>query len=199
MAMQYCPGCMRFLPATEKCYFCGFSMREYTPAGTALPIDAMVASYRVGAVLAQNRQAQFYCALPQDASDAVLLEEFFPHAVVGRRRGSHEIVCVQNQDNFKQACTMFRDSQADRGLPLIEAFEANNTIYRVYKLSTLQSPAEQCANLVNAPISFRSAGGGLTLTVNALSIPPMPHKRAYRSAPSGAGRRKLRLGIALGV
>ena len=193
MAMHYCPGCMRYLPQTEKCFFCGFKLSEYQTPSTALPIDAEVGRYRTGRMLASNRQAQFYCALQVDTETPVLLEEFFPYTVAGRRRGEAEIVNVPGNKNFNEACRMFRESRTPRELELVEAFEANGSAYRVYRVSELTPMQQQCQSLVDQPIFFRGTGGRPIMSINGLDIPPMPPKRAYRSNPKrkGTGKKKV--------
>ena len=193
MAMHYCPGCMRYLPETEKCFFCGFKASEYQLPNTALPIGGTAGRYQVGMMIASNRQAQFYCALQADTEMPVLLEEFFPYTVAGRRRGDAEIVNVPGNKNFDEACRMFMESRTPRDLELVEAFAANGSVYRAYRVSELSPIQDQCAGMVNQPIFFRGTGGRPVMAINGLDIPPMPPKRAYRSNPKRGAKGKKTL------
>lgn len=183
MAMRYCPGCMKFLPETDKCFFCGYSSKESTPAKTALPPETELNGYLFGAMLASNRQAQFYCALDKASETPVIIEEFFPYMAAGRRPDSSEVVNVLEKEAFEEARALFLASTAERKLKLLTAFEANNTAYRVYALSALTPPSAQCEEMVQEPVFFRDATGQPLMTINSLAIPPMPAQRGHRKNP----------------
>ena len=160
----------------------------------------LLKSYRVGALVGQSRQAQFYAALNTETDTPVLMEEFFPFTVVGRRPGDPRAV-VQKKQHYEMACRLFLENTEDRGLALSDAFAMNNTVYRIYTLSPLLPPSEQAAALIDTPIYFRDQQRQPLMTINALPIPPIPRKRRYRAPlkKTWPGWLVLILLLALGV
>lgn len=145
----------------------------------------------IGAMIGSNRQAQFYCALCKDNEEAVLVEEYFPYTVAGRKNNTPPVVNVPKDSNYDTAREMFRTSTIDREVVLIDTIDANNTAYRVYQLSPLKTLEEQYERLVNDPLVFRSSAGKLALTINGLAVPPIPEKRPYRRNPRKGKNRKI--------
>lgn len=195
--MKYCPGCMCPQPKLSICPFCHFQESEYHPAPTALPIDAMVGPYRVGALVAQNRQAQCYCALDTRNERPVLLEEFFPFTVVGRKTGQNQVSVARRYPNYEMAVSMFEHSTQRRCLDLLGTLRENNTVYRIYELNSLTPPAAQAERMLDDPIRFHDEIGAPLMTINGLPIPKLPRERKMR-VPDANGRKKRSL-IALGA
>lgn len=195
--MKYCPGCMCPQPKLSICPFCHFQESEYHPAPTALPIDAMVGPYRVGALVAQNRQAQCYCALDTRNERPVLLEEFFPFTVVGRKTGQNQVSVARGYPNYEMAVSMFEHSTQRRCLDLLGTLRENNTVYRIYELNSLTPPAAQAERMLDDPIRFHDEIGAPLMTINGLPIPKLPKERKMR-VPDANGRKKRSL-IALGA
>ena len=177
--MQYCPRCSRPVKLRDKCTNCGFNPASYKPGDRALPLDARIESYQIGALLTQNRQAQFYAAVDVNNEHRVIVEEFMPYVTMGRAAGSEQASIVKHPETVTEAKKLFMTSRQERALPLIQAVEANDTVYRIYDAGE-GNVIEDAEALADDPIVFRDGVGRAKMTINGIPIPDMPPQREFR-------------------
>lgn len=178
-----CPSCLSKSFEAGRCGKCGFTAAEYKPPRTALPLGTVVGSYRIGLMKSNSRQSQVYTAVHTETSVPVIIEEFFPAAMVGRVQGKTEVSLVKEDEDslqrFQQGCLLLEASAQKRPLKRLESFRANNTVYSVFEPAGTVSVAAQCEMMADNPYYFRDQNGMPMMSINLLTIPPMPKQREY--------------------
>ncbi len=183
MSVTICPSCLTRQFENGTCTSCGFNSAEYKPGKTALPLACVVGSYRVGVLKSSSRQSQIYAAVHTETSAPVILEEFFPANMVGRVQNTTEVVLAEKdeavEERYEWAVDLIEKSTQKRPMERKEVFRANNTIYSVFDPVANVKVAVQCEVLADNPWYFRDQDGKPMMSINALSIPPMPQDRPY--------------------
>lgn len=183
MSATICPSCLSKSFEAGRCGKCGFTAAEYKPPRTALPLGTVVGSYRIGLMKSNSRQSQVYTAVHTETSAPVIIEEFFPAAMVGRVQGKTEVSLVKEDEDslqrFQQGCLLLEASAQKRPLKRLESFRANNTVYSVFEPAGTVSVAAQCEMMADNPYYFRDQNGMPMMSINLLTIPPMPKQREY--------------------
>ena len=183
MSATICPSCLSKSFEAGRCGKCGFTAAEYKPPRTALPLGTVVGSYRIGLMKSNSRQSQVYTAVHTETSVPVIIEEFFPAAMVGRVQGKTEVSLVKEDEDslqrFQQGCLLLEASAQKRPLKRLESFRANNTVYSVFEPAGTVSVAAQCEMMADNPYYFRDQNGMPMMSINLLTIPPMPKQREY--------------------
>ncbi len=183
MSATICPSCLSKSFEAGRCGKCGFTAAEYKPPRTALPLGTVVGSYRIGLMKSNSRQSQVYTAVHTETSAPVIIEEFFPAAMVGRVQGKTEVSLVKDDEDslqrFQQGCLLLEASAQKRPLKRLESFRANNTVYSVFEPAGTVSVAAQCEMMADNPYYFRDQNGMPMMSINLLTIPPMPKQREY--------------------
>lgn len=144
-------------------------------------MGSRIEQYLIGALLTTNRQAQFYAAIEADTERRVIIEEFLPYVTMGRVSGHEETTVVKHPESVAEAKKLFLGSRQNRCLPLIKAFEYNDTVYRAYDAGegNLSELAEQ---LADDPILFRDGVGRPQMSITGIPFPAMPETRDYRGS-----------------
>ena len=180
MSTKYCYRCMQPLSHGEMvCASCHFDLRAYSKPATAMAPGDELREYVLGVMIASSRQAQCYIAQEKSNAHVVLVEEFYPSTVAGRKADNAEVIPVKETKNYKKAVDLFVSDRTPRSLRFLCAFKANNTAYRVYDFACQQDFAGQAERLLDTPILFRE-GDRVLMSINALTIPAMPAQRDYR-------------------
>ena len=183
MSATICPSCLSRSFESGRCGKCGFAAAEYKPPRTALPLGTVVGKYRIGVMKSNSRQSQIYAAAHTETSTPVIIEEFFPAKVVGRRPDSAEVSLVTDNEEqaqrFEQGCLLLEASAQKRPLNRLETFRANNTVYSVFEPAGTTPIAAQCEMMADYPYYFRDQNGMPMMSINLLTIPPMPALRDY--------------------
>lgn len=183
MSATICPSCLSRSFEAGRCGKCGFSAAEYKPPRTALPLGAVAGNYRIGVMKTNSRQSQIYAAAHTETSAPVIIEEFFPAKIVGRKPDNPEVSLVSDDEDlahrFQQGCLLLESSAQKRPLKRLETFRANNTVYSVFEPVATMPIAAQCERMADNPYYFRDQNGMPMMTINLLTIPPMPALRGY--------------------
>ena len=186
VSAQICPACLSAKYTSGRCSQCGFQESEYKTLPTALPLNSVVGSYRIGVMKTTSRQSQIYTGFHSGTSNPVIIEEFFPQKVAGRLPGNPTVMIAapdpEKERRFQQACLQIEVSAQQRPLKRIDVVRANNTIYSVFETSAGASALAQCESLADYPCCFRDGNGIPIMTINALEIPPMPEERPFNPA-----------------
>ena len=197
--MNRCPQCMNEWDAAQ-CSFCGYEKGDERPVTGALPSGMQIENrYTLGNALSSSRQSIGYVAWDARMNTRVLVEEFFPAAIVSRGADGR-IIIKRNKEQFARARALFLDAPLEgiRPLKCSHSFDTLNTAMRVYPLDEHQDALTRMEELLDAPILFRDPAGSPLMSINGLLIPPLPKSREYKlSSYFDKNRKRRSLVIAL--
>ena len=191
--MNRCPQCMNEWDAAQ-CSFCGYEKGDERPVTGALPSGTQIENrYTLGNALSSSRQSIGYVAWDAGMDTRVLVEEFFPAAIVSRGADGR-IVIKRNKEQFARARALFLDAPLEgiRPLKCSHSFDTLNTAMRVYPLDEHQDALTRMEELLDAPILFRDPAGSPLMSINGLLIPPLPKSREYKPSSYFDKNRKRR-------
>lgn len=177
--MSRCPSCMREI-AGGNCPHCGYPVNYKPVSRFALPIGTLLNNrYEIGGSQAASYQSVAYVAADRQTGALVIVTEFFPKNLAGR--GGLMVGVRKNEAQFAFAVRSYMTSGNSAPYQLIDAFSENNTSYRVYALPGGADQAmEEADILLDIPVYFRDEANRPVMSVNALMIPQLPAKRAFR-------------------
>lgn len=191
--MDRCPQCINEWDGAQ-CNFCGYVKGNERSVTGALPSGTQVENrYILGNALSSSRQSIGYAAWDTKMNTRVLIEEFYPQAIVSRGADG----CVnprKNKEQFARARALFLDAplEGTRPIKCSHSFDTLNTAMRAYPLDEHHDALTRMEELLDAPIFFRDSAGNPVMTINALLIPSLPKAREYKPSSSLGKRKKKR-------
>ncbi len=195
--MERCPNCLNPWDG-DLCETCGFRPGDALHMEGALPMDSVLKNrYRVTNILGVSRQSIAYSAWDSEDDRGVIVLEFFPGLIVERHRES--VQAHHNETQFQDGVRLFQRDTGKQPFPLADSFSANETAYRVYAMKDGTAPAEQAEQLLDAPVLFRDEDGKPMMSINCLTIQPIPQERPYEKAAFQKNGKKKHMALLAGL
>ena len=136
-------GCMEEYSSGKACPTCGYEQHSDHNPNYLRPETALLSRYIIGRLLRKNGESGLYMAFDNSTKKKIWVREYFPHKLAARK--GNEILPTEGcgagyktlMRDFLEVCSTVKRLAAEQVVPLEAIFEANNTVYAVYRYSEL--------------------------------------------------------------